>query len=122
MKYTRKQFRRTAVIFVAGALIIGANGSQKTNGIPTGHTSHYHIVNMKNMVYIPVKLTITAGDTVVWNNIDNVPHTVTADNDSTFKSGLFENGKSYQYIFKSAGKYPYHCLIHPMMKGTITAK
>jgi plastocyanin len=31
-------------------------------------------------------------------------------------------GQSYTHTFKSVGKKPYHCEIHPDMKGRITVK
>jgi len=67
---------------------------------------------------------ILINDTIVWNNADTAAHTVTSgtapDNfDDVFDSGLFGPGKSYSFKFTEIGHYPYFCLIHPWMEGTI---
>jgi len=39
--------------------------------------------------------------------------------DNIFDSGLFGPGRSYSYKFEEIGHYPYFCLVHPWMAGTI---
>jgi len=63
-------------------------------------------------------------DSIVWRNADTAPHTVTSGTaiegpDDIFDSGLFGHGKSFSYKFEEIGHYPYFCLIHPWMAGTI---
>ena len=67
---------------------------------------------------------ILINDTIVWNNADTAAHTVTSgtapDNfDDVFDSGLFGPGKSYSFKFTEIGHYPYFCLLHSWMEGTI---
>ena len=67
---------------------------------------------------------ILVGDTIVWKNADTVAHTVTSGTatdgfDDIFDSGLFEAGKQFSYQFIDTGHYPYFCLVHPWMDGTI---
>jgi plastocyanin len=111
------------VILIASGFLIGASGAKNPakNTAPF-HSVHFHTVGMKNMVYNPAKLTISVGDTVEWINSDNVPHMVNSDSSIVFQSPLFNPGKSFQYVFKTSGKFPYHCAIHPMMIGTIIVK
>jgi len=63
-------------------------------------------------------------DSIVWKNADTAPHTVTSGTaiegpDDIFDSGLFGPGRSYSYKFEEIGHYPYFCLVHPWMAGTI---
>ena len=63
-------------------------------------------------------------DSIVWRNADTAPHTVTSGTaiegpDEIFDSGLFGPGKSFSYKFEEIGHYPYFCLVHPWMAGTI---
>ena len=67
----------------------------------------------------PATLTIKAGTTVIWKNVSSVPHTVTSDDGQTFDSGNLAVGGTFQFTFKSAGTYSYHCNIHPYMRATI---
>jgi plastocyanin len=60
---------------------------------------------------------VQTGQTVVFQNDDDVPHNVTAD---AFKSGDVNGGKSWKYTFTKAGTYAYVCTYHPGMKGSIT--
>ncbi len=67
---------------------------------------------------------ILIGDTIVWKNADTAAHTVTSGSavdgpDDLFDSGLFGPGKSFSYKFTKKGDYPYYCIVHPWMDGTI---
>lgn len=73
-------------------------------------------VHMSDFAFKPDTLTIHAGQTVVFQNDDDVTHNVTAD---AFKSGDVEGGKSWKHTFDKAGTYAYVCTYHPGMKGTI---
>jgi plastocyanin len=35
-------------------------------------------------------------------------------------SNTLGRGQSYSFTFTESGTFPYHCGIHPSMKGTIT--
>ena len=37
-----------------------------------------------------------------------------------FDSGDVPNGATFQFTFNDSGAVPYHCEIHPIMKGTVT--
>lgn len=67
---------------------------------------------------------ISVGDSVVWKNADTAAHTVTSGTaedgpDDLFDSNLFGPGKSFSHHFTNVGDYPYYCLLHPWMDGTV---
>ena len=64
------------------------------------------------------KITIAAGQTIVWTNKDSVPHTVTSDN-GAWDSGDINSGATYKLTLDKPGTYTYHCMHHPYMTGTI---
>ena len=78
-------------------------------------------VVMKNLAFDPATVTIKAGESVIWTNLDSVNHTVVADN-GEFKSGDLGQGATFTFKFDKAGSYPYHCGIHPSMKGTVVVQ
>jgi plastocyanin len=78
-------------------------------------------IEIKDRKYAPAKLTIKAGQTVVWTNRDDSDHTIVAD-DGSFGSGDLSNGESYKFTFKKKGKFKYHCKYHPREKGEITVE
>lgn len=80
-----------------------------------------YTVNIANFDFAPGNLDIAAGDRVTFINQDEIKHTATSDS-GLFDSGLLGKGESFTYTFDKPGAYPYHCIPHPMMKGTITVK
>jgi plastocyanin len=78
-------------------------------------------VVMRNTTFVPGRIQISAGTTVVWRNDDQLIHTVTA-NDKSFDSGLLQPGKTYRRTFDRPGQYPYYCLPHPFMKGVVVVQ
>lgn len=47
----------------------------------------------------------------------HAPHTVTAK--GVFDSRSIAAGKSWKYVARTLGEYPYLCTFHPNMKGTL---
>lgn len=66
-------------------------------------------------------LTITAGTTISWLNNDTVTHTSSADGNQ-WSSGNIAPGGRFNFTFASAGRFTYHCQIHPNMVGTIVVQ
>lgn len=75
-------------------------------------------VTMAGSRFEPATLSVAAGETVRWFNDDSVPHTVTAS-DRDWDSGHMAIGDEYERRFDRPGSYPYVCLYHPGMVGTI---
>ena len=75
-------------------------------------------VRIKNFAFVPVKLTITAGTTVVFVNDDDEPHTATAAN-KAFDSEAIDTKKSWKHAFARPGTFAYYCELHPQMRGQI---
>ena len=77
-----------------------------------------HAVLIEGMKFNPDKLLVKKGDTVVWENRDIVPHTVT-DKKKSFDSGVMNAGASWKYVPNKAGKFEYTCLLHPVMRAIL---
>lgn len=68
----------------------------------------------------PATIKIKAGDTVVWEQQDTVPHTVTTvSGPESFGSGNLGNGQTFSHTFNTPGTYEYQCSIHPTMRGKV---
>jgi len=84
------------------------------------------------MIYAPKDLTINAGDTVVWTNVDGIPHDVVFDSapdgvdvESISHPKLFNTvGESVSTTFTVPGTYTYFCTPHKYagMDGTINVE
>lgn len=66
-------------------------------------------------------LVISTGTTISWLNDDNTTHTSTA-NGNQWSSGNIAPGGRFNFTFSSAGRFDYHCQIHPNMIGTIVVQ
>lgn len=75
-------------------------------------------VDIRNISFQPAVIQISVGETVTWENYDDVSHTVTGDNNE-FDSGKLSKGQKFSHTFTTAGTFTYHCNVHPTMKGTI---
>ncbi|WP_407945619.1 cupredoxin domain-containing protein [Paraburkholderia elongata] len=78
-------------------------------------------VVIKNFMFSPMSLTIKAGSTVIWKNLDGEPHTVVNDA-GDFHSAALDQNDTYQFKFDKPGVYKVFCGIHPNMKETITVQ
>src|ERR1700733_11237894 len=52
-------------------------------------------VNIDNFSFGPAAVKIAAGTTVTWTNKDDVPHTVVADDKTTFKSKALDTDEQF---------------------------
>ncbi len=77
-----------------------------------------------NECYSPYKVTVNPKDEVIWMNDDTAAHTVTSGTpaggpDGNFDSSLFMAGTTFSHTFDSLGEYPYFCMVHPWMQGSV---
>ncbi len=80
-----------------------------------------NVVVVKNFTFSPVSLTVKAGSTVTWKNLDGEPHTVVNDA-GLFHSSALDQNDTYKFRFDKPGVYTIFCGIHPHMKATVTVQ
>lgn len=85
---------------------------------PQSAAAAQHTVRMQSMRFSPSKLTIKAGDTVLFENKGTMEHTATARDDS-WDTGNLRRGKSASITFPDKGQFKYVCRWHGSMTGTI---
>jgi len=78
-------------------------------------------VAIKDFAYAPPTITVSAGATVTFKNVDSIAHTVSAD-DKSFDSGNMDQNGTWSHVFATAGTYKYTCAYHAFMHGTIVVK
>jgi len=78
------------------------------------------IVEIYKKKFIPAKITVAKGDTVIWKNIEKRQY-----HNVWFKQLIKEEpeyifpGESYQMTFNDEGEFSYLCGPHPKMVGTV---
>jgi len=75
--------------------------------------------------FAPVAATVTAGSTIRWENPTGSHHTITHDGCRgtgvcAFDSGSIGPDGVFELAGLPPGPYPYHCTLHPIMRGTVT--
>jgi plastocyanin len=113
VKHGRAYFACAATVTM---LLVGGGPVAAADRAATKTTTH--TVAIDAVQFAPDKLTVHAGDTVVWVNKDPFPHTVTSK-DGGFDSHEIAPGKSWSYRPRKAGAFPYACTLHPTMKATL---
>lgn len=78
-------------------------------------------ISIKDFMFSPTSITVSAGSTVHWKNLDGEPHTVSGI-EAPFRSGALDQNDTFTFTFSKPGTYRYACSIHPQMVGTITVK
>jgi plastocyanin len=73
-------------------------------------------VKMAGLAFAPAGLTVAKGATVVFDNDDTAPHTVTARSGGV-DSGVLDPGK--QFRLTATESFDYFCQIHPSMTARI---
>src|SRR4029077_7478908 len=129
---------KVVVVIVGSALTLAACGGGNNGGTVTSDagctvkgaaTAAVTPTLVSNIVpdpdtvgrFTPSNMTVKVGQAIEWDLQDpNSAHTVTSDDGTTFDSCLQNKGYKFVVTFNQAGKFPYHCTIHPLMIGTIT--
>ena len=104
-----------AAVLAAASVAAPAAFAQSTESQSGG--KEYTVV-MGNMEYGAQPGGLKVGDTIVWVNHDTVIHSVTA-RDHSFDVRI-NPGQTVRMPLATAGKFPFFCLFHPTMRGTLT--
>jgi plastocyanin len=115
--FVRAFSRNLAFAFAVEMLVAAA----PTGGIDVANADESSSVVMRNFDFSPMSLTVKAGTTVTWKNLDGEPHTVTSV-DGLFRSGALDQNDSYTFKFDKPGTYKYLCSTHPRMMAAIIVK
>ncbi|MDQ3852361.1 MAG: plastocyanin/azurin family copper-binding protein [Thermoproteota archaeon] len=115
------------------ATTTAGNGGNATNATTTAGnggnaTGSVSIVpgssTLTNNAFQPNPVQVSMGTTVTWTNDDAQPHTATSGQNATpdgrFDSGIMAPAATFEHTFTEAGEYPYFCLLHPNMVGTVS--
>jgi plastocyanin len=141
---SRTLSRRAFVGTAAGGAATVAAGAV-ASGSATAQEGETHTVDMTDeLIFDPDAITVAPGDTIVWENVGAIGHTVTAYDGEIpadaeyFSSGGADSeaaarenypgpadipgGERYEHTFEVEGTYEYFCIPHEStgMVGTVT--
>lgn len=79
------------------------------------------VVEILKKQFIPAKIIVNKGDTVIWKNIEKRQyHNVWFKKLTKEEPDYIFPGESFQITFEETGEYSYLCGPHPKMTGTVT--
>lgn len=102
--------RRILAVLMAAGLVLGIAGSANAN----------EIIKAKNgNRFVPKRAFAGEGEKVIWKNVSNVNHTVTAVGGGWNKDVTLSPGEKTKKTFRKEGTYRYKCTIHEDMRGRV---
>lgn len=84
------------------------------------------VIESGSPYFVPAAVTVSAGTPIRWENPTATHHTVThngcleAEETCAFDSGTMEPSGTFTIPGLPAGRYAYHCRLHPIMRGVLT--
>jgi plastocyanin len=82
--------RRGFLVLLGSSMLIAASG-----GMSVARAESPSAVVIKNFMFSPMELTVKAGSTVTWKNLDGEPHTVVNDS-GMFRSAALDQNDTYR--------------------------
>ena len=92
---------------------------------PGPATARDAVVRIADFEFTPARVRVEVGDRVDWvMGPDPEQHTVTPDREGAFPGSPVlqpgDPGDRHRVTFQRAGRFPYHCELHPNMTGVVT--
>ena len=75
-------------------------------------------LTIDNFTFKPDAVTVPVGTRIVWENEDDIPHSIVETNGS-FHSPALDTQDKYGFTFATAGSFEYFCGLHPHMRGKV---
>jgi plastocyanin len=104
-------------IALAGVVLFGSNRANAADAKPAPV-----VVKIDNFSFGPASLTVAVGTEITWINDDDIPHTVTSEDKTTFKSHALDTNDKFTFKFDKPGTYTYFCSIHPKMTAKVVVQ
>jgi plastocyanin len=111
--------RRNRLLLMAVGMVM--LGGMEVYIPSAAETSDPTRIVVKDFMFMPNSLTVKAGSTVTWANMDDEPHTVVS-NTGLFRSAAMDTNESFSFKYDQPGTYHFTCSIHPRMVGTIVVQ
>lgn len=115
------------VTFAAAGVVVALTACSAAKPLPIiaapAPTNAQEVV-IYDYKFAPLTLTVPVGTIVTWVNHDMAPHTAThrSFGDEAFDSGNLTSSQLFKHKFRRAGTYPYLCILHQGMQGTIVVQ
>lgn len=114
--------KRRGMVCVLMGLILSLSASLTFLGASSSRDIY---IDTQPPFFSPNQLIISVGSPLAWKNRTQEPHTIVSDDcrsrsTCSFDSGFLAPNARFSLPPLRPGRYPYHCGIHPFMRGLLT--
>ncbi|MEO6422794.1 MAG: cupredoxin domain-containing protein [Candidatus Nitrotoga sp.] len=120
---------KISLVLLAWAYLGLAFISMAVSAAPNDPSKKHHAseapitVTIDAFQFQPDEIVIKRGQSIIFINKDEVPHTVTPDKKAHFiPSAIIKGGEQHEVSFESVGVQDYSCDFHPSMRGRVVVK
>jgi plastocyanin len=99
----------------------GSDDDDDVAASPTVVDDTEFTIRIADFEFEPDNVSVPAGAVVTWLNEDGDPHDATHD-EGDWETARLRRDDTEAITFDDPGVYPYHCSIHPYMKGSLTVR
>jgi len=75
-------------------------------------------LTIDNFTFTPNTITVPVGTRIVWENNDDIPHSV-VETTGKFHSAALDTEDKFSFTFDRVGTFEYFCGLHPHMTGKV---
>ena len=128
-KVSHRRLQNRAMWFLKiwiAVCVVGGLGFILSTDLPQLEAASSHDIHIDPQppFFSPNQITISLGTPLTWRNRTQEPHTIVSDdcrlgNLCSFDSGFLGPNGRYTLPHLPPGTYPYHCGIHPFMRGLL---
>jgi len=93
-------------------------GDATRSAVPAAHTGHAAEIDQQEMMFVPARVSVKVGETVLIKNSETTIHTGNINGKNI--TGNMKKGDSTAWTAKAPGEYAVTCDYHPQMKATIS--
>jgi plastocyanin len=114
----RRGQARESLLSLGAALLLSLAGGTLLFALvqPSLVWANQSKVGIDNFAFTPAILAVKAGTTVVFENHDDIPHSVVG---ADFRAPALDTSDRFSYTFTKPGTYDYFCGLHPHMTGKV---
>lgn len=109
------------IIIIAGLFVYNKPRQPAVTNNPTEKSTS--MIEIRDFKFIPSEITAKPGETVTVTNKDITNHILVSDQEGLFNTGPIGKDQTKTFTVPTTpNEYPFHCAIHPSMKGTLIIK
>jgi plastocyanin len=110
---------RSFLSFVVLFLFFTSCSKSNSDFNPQGGLLPAKYIYILDSTFYPPTLTVSIGSAINFVNSSSILHTIISDDSITIKTPGIAPATSFYFKKDTIGSFPYHCVNHPTVRGTV---